>query len=104
MGDGEMNAFQDRHPLKFQAICALARVAGLSMLITVLVSLQAQADTPTIRLFPTTGVEDLRQTSSVARELESGLQEVIGRLDQQQPDRDRRRDRPRGSQDLKRCN
>jgi hypothetical protein len=45
----------------------------------------ASADTsPTIRLFPTTVVEDLRQTSSVAQEMETGLQEVIGRLDQQQ--------------------
>jgi len=44
----------------------------------------AQANAPTIRLFPTTVVEDLRQTSSVAREMETGLQEVIGRLDQQQ--------------------
>ena len=39
---------------------------------------------PTIRLFPTTVVEDLRQTSTVAKEMETGLQEVIGRLDQQQ--------------------
>jgi len=44
----------------------------------------AQGNAPTIRLFPTTVVEDLRQTSSVAREMETGLQEVIGRLDQQQ--------------------
>ncbi|MDX1404156.1 MAG: hypothetical protein R3192_06450 [Woeseiaceae bacterium] len=44
----------------------------------------AQSSAPTIRLFPTTVVEDLRQTSSVAKEMESGLQEVIGRLDQQQ--------------------
>jgi len=44
----------------------------------------AQDTAPTIRLFPTTVVEDLRQTSSVAREMETGLQEVIGRLDQQQ--------------------
>ena len=44
----------------------------------------ALANTPTIRLFPTTVVEDLQQTSTVAREMESGLQEVIGRLDQQQ--------------------
>ncbi|MGI9261873.1 MAG: hypothetical protein ACR2QR_07545, partial [Woeseiaceae bacterium] len=44
----------------------------------------AQTNTPTIRLFPTTVVEDLRQTSSVAKEMETGLQEVIGRLDQQQ--------------------
>ena len=40
--------------------------------------------TPTIRLFPTTVVEDLRQTGNVARDMETGLQEVIGRLDQQQ--------------------
>jgi len=58
----------------------------LSLLITLILALQAQANTntPTIRLFPTTVVEDLRQTSSVAQEMEAGLQEVIGRLDQQQ--------------------
>ncbi len=57
-----------------------------SLLITLILALQAQANTntPTIRLFPTTVVEDLRQTSSVAQEMEAGLQEVIGRLDQQQ--------------------
>jgi hypothetical protein len=44
----------------------------------------ANNNSPTIRLFPTTVVEDLRQTSSVAQEMETGLQEVIGRLDQQQ--------------------
>jgi len=44
----------------------------------------AAANTPTIRLFPTTVVEDLRQTGEVARDMETGLQEVIGRLDQQQ--------------------
>ncbi len=44
----------------------------------------AKPDGPTIRLFPTTVVEDLRLTSTVAREMETGLQEVIGRLDQQQ--------------------
>ncbi len=42
------------------------------------------ATSPTIRLFPTTVVEDLRQTRNVARDMETGLQEVIGRLDQQQ--------------------
>jgi len=46
--------------------------------------IRANTNSPTIRLFPTTVVEDLRQTSSVAQEMESGLQEVIGRLDQQQ--------------------
>ena len=44
----------------------------------------ASANTPTIRLFPTTVVEDLKQTGNVARDMETGLQEIIGRLDQQQ--------------------
>ena len=64
----------------------LLQTAGLSLAISLFVSAKANAatDGPTIRLFPTTVVEDLRQTSSVAKEMESGLQEVIGRLDQQQ--------------------
>jgi hypothetical protein len=73
-------------PMARQLRNALLRVAGISFAIALLASAQssAAADAPTIRLFPTTVVEDLRQTSSVAREMESGLQEVIGRLDQQQ--------------------
>ena len=51
---------------------------------TSVVAQDAQANTPTIRLFPTTVVEDLRQTGNVARDMETGLQEVIGRHDQQQ--------------------
>lgn len=84
-----MYAFLDRHDtcisVKAQISTAVMRVAGFSLLIAVLVAQQAEArDAPTIRLFPTTVVEDLRQTSAVAKEMESGLQEVIGRLDQQQ--------------------
>ena len=45
---------------------------------------RANADGPSIKLFPTTVLEDIRQTSDVAKEMETGLQEVIGRLDQQQ--------------------
>jgi len=56
----------------------------LTTLFALFASTESSANTPTIRLFPTTVVEDLRQTSNVAREMESGLQEVIGRLDQQQ--------------------
>jgi hypothetical protein len=62
--------------------------AWISRSLAVTVVLVANASfantAPTIRLFPTTVVEDLRQTSSVAKEMETGLQEVIGRLDQQQ--------------------
>ena len=69
-----------------QLIRPVCRVAGISLTISLFVAFQAHArtDAPTIRLFPTTVVEDLRQTSSVAKEMENGLQEVIGRLDQQQ--------------------
>ena len=56
----------------------------LLLTIAILVSQAALANTPTIRLFPTTVVEDLKQTGNVARDMETGLQEVIGRLDQQQ--------------------
>ena len=64
----------------------LPRFAAFSVLVACLFASAAQAanNAPTIRLFPTTVVEDLKQTSSVAREMETGLQEVIGRLDQQQ--------------------
>ena len=56
---------------------ALISIAALS-------ANNALANTPTIRLFPTTVVEDLKQTGNVARDMETGLQEVIGKLDQQQ--------------------
>ena len=39
---------------------------------------------PVIRLFPTTVLEDIRETAQVAAEMESSLQEVIHRLDMQQ--------------------
>ena len=84
-----MNVFRTRHFARLPAAghaLVMHRVAGLAFITSLLVSLQAHAntDSPTIRLFPTTVVEDLRQTSAVAKEMETGLQEVIGRLDQQQ--------------------
>jgi len=47
-------------------------------------TLLAQSDPATIRLFPTTVAEDRRQMNSVALEMETVLQGIIGRLDQQQ--------------------
>ena len=83
-----MNEIRSRRPAQTSIAAQFARaflqVFCFSLLISVLVATQAHADAPTIRLFPTTVVEDLRQTSSVAKEMETGLQEVIGRLDQQQ--------------------
>ncbi len=71
-------------PAARQLAFGLVRMAGAALAVLLVVTVQALANTPTIRLFPTTVVEDLRQTSSVAKEMETGLQEVIGRLDQQQ--------------------
>ena len=64
----------------------LAGALALSLLIAIATAVTARAatSTPTIRLFPTTVVEDLRQTGNVARDMETGLQDVIGKLDQQQ--------------------
>ncbi len=39
---------------------------------------------PVVRLFPTTVLEDIRQTGQVAEDMENNLQEVIHRLDLQQ--------------------
>lgn len=39
---------------------------------------------PTLQLFPTTVLEDIKETGQVAGEMETGLQDVIGRLDRQQ--------------------
>ncbi len=57
---------------------------GLSFVAAITAPVLASAGGPSIRLFPTTVLEDIRQTSSVAKEMETGLQEVISRLDQQQ--------------------
>ena len=73
-------------PLALRVDAARQR-ATLGLLFAASILLLAQSalgNTPTIRLFPTTVVEDLRQTGNVARDMETGLQEVIGRLDQQQ--------------------
>lgn len=83
-----MNVFQVRPATEVsiapQFPAAFTRIFLLSLLVSLLIVVTAQAQAPTIKLFPTTVVEDLRQTSFVAKEMETGLQEVIGRLDQQQ--------------------
>jgi len=84
-----MNVFRTRRfagNLSDDRTFVLNVAIGISIISSLISSVQAHAntDSPTIRLFPTTVVEDLRQTSAVAKEMETGLQEVIGRLDQQQ--------------------
>jgi hypothetical protein len=42
------------------------------------------ATAPTIKLFPTTVLEEIKHTGNVAAEMETGLQVVINQLDEQQ--------------------
>jgi hypothetical protein len=44
----------------------------------------ASPTAPTIKLFPTTVLEEIKHTGNVAAEMETGLQAVIGQLDEQQ--------------------
>ena len=60
---------------------AIALAIALTLILPAFAS--ATAATPTIRLFPTTVLEDIRRTGTVAAEMETGLQDAIGRLDQQ---------------------
>ena len=48
------------------------------------VAVQAGSQPPTIQLFPTTVLEEIKHTGDVAAQMETGLQSVIGRLDEQQ--------------------
>jgi len=48
------------------------------------VAVHASASAPTINLFPTTVLEEIKHTGSVAAEMETGLQAVISQLDEQQ--------------------
>ena len=48
------------------------------------VAVQGGSQPPTIQLFPTTVLEEIKHTGDVAAQMETGLQAVIGRLDEQQ--------------------
>lgn len=66
-------------PTAFPSLCMLLMAATFAS------AAATQADTgPVVRLFPTTVLEDIRETGQVAEEMENGLQEVIHRLDLQQ--------------------
>jgi hypothetical protein len=61
----------------------IRRWIGLFLLLIPL-AVQANSLTPTIKLFPTTVLEEIKHTGNVAAEMETGLQTVISRLDEQQ--------------------
>ncbi len=65
------------------------RIASVLAVLTAAASLSvvsaAGADSgPVVRLFPTTVLEDIRETGQVAEDMENSLQDVIHRLDLQQ--------------------
>jgi hypothetical protein len=63
----------------------LAATSGLLLVGTLTLPTPGSAATgPTLQLFPTTVLEDIKETGQVAQEMESGLQDVISRMDQQQ--------------------
>ena len=59
------------------------RGAAAALLIAVPLLLGA-ARGPTLQLFPTTVLEDIKETGQAAEQMETGLQDVIARLDRQQ--------------------
>lgn len=48
------------------------------------IGVSAGIDPPTIQLFPTAVLEEIKHTGNVAQEMEAGLQPIIQRLDEQQ--------------------
>lgn len=75
-----MDTRREASTRRLQRSCGLL-LAGV---LTILQPLADAAQAPTIKLFPTTVLEEIRHTGSVAQEMESGLQTVIARLDKQQ--------------------
>lgn len=70
-------------PLAFRRAFHLA-LLGASLLAASFAASAATGSGPVVRLFPTTVLEDIRETGQVAEDMENSLQEVIHRLDLQQ--------------------
>ncbi len=68
-----------KNPGLIQAICL-----GILLNACLIDTAGAKPTGPTMRLFPTTVLEDIRETSQVAEEMENNIQNVITRLDLQQ--------------------
>jgi len=70
--------------MRFAIGCFALSVIGLSSAPLLPAAAATQGSGPVVRLFPTTVLEDIRETGQVAEEMENNLQEVIHRLDIQQ--------------------
>ena len=75
----DYQAPRSRKPFFLRDFC----LVGLLLSVILLATNLALAQPPSIRLFPTNVVEDVKETGRVARELESSLQDVIPDLEQQ---------------------
>ena len=62
----------------------LAPALAIACIIATVPLLTGAARGPSLQLFPTTVLEDIKETGQVAEEMESGLQDIIARLDRQQ--------------------
>ena len=75
-----MKTTSNRDPKRVRNLLGGLLLGGLLLPVTA----NAASTAPTIKLFPTTVLEEIKHTGSVAAEMETGLQSVIGQLDQQQ--------------------
>jgi hypothetical protein len=69
--------------MTYQRIIRVSQPLALALLLAAPL-LMGAARGPSLQLFPTTVLEDIKETGQVAGEMETGLQDVIGRLDLQQ--------------------
>lgn len=76
-----MNQRANRRTLSGAGVSALI-ILGCMLLAPIPGAAATRA--PTIKLFPTTVLEEIKHTGSVAKSMETGLQDVISRLDKQQ--------------------
>jgi hypothetical protein len=77
------NAIQEDLKMTFKHMHL--RTSCLLALMVLLGAASASATTgPVVRLFPTTVLEDIRETGQVAEDMENNLQQIIHRLDMQQ--------------------
>jgi hypothetical protein len=79
--DDQMNFNRQRRHARYGLVAAMT----LTML-SLFGAISAAADVsgPVVRLFPTTVLEDIRETGQVAEDMENNLQQIIHRLDMQQ--------------------
>ena len=77
-----MNSLPQTHPPRRRAR-AKALVFGALFLFGTAAS-QATVSGPVVRLFPTTVLEDIRETGQVAEDMENNLAQIIARRDMQQ--------------------